>query len=296
MTSLDHVVHDDAPRLREIKYLFYMIRRSPLSIAGVIFLGVIIFLAIAATNIAPYPNDIQFGIHLDHRLEAPSSAHFFGTDDLGRDLFSRVLYGFRISLIIGVVVVLVASAIGIFLGALAGFGGPLLDEGIMRITDIFLAIPSLVLALVVAAILGPSLTNAMVAISLVWWPWYARLVRSQTLSLKEQDFVEAARLIGVKTHTILLRHIIPNCIGPIIVQCSLDIGYAILTAASLGFLGVGAQPPMAEWGLMVSYGRLFFPHWWWVATFPGLAIFLGVLGFNLLGDGLRDILDPRLRR
>jgi peptide/nickel transport system permease protein len=255
-----------------------------------------VFLAIASPYIAPYPGDFEYGEHLESRLQFPSLAHPFGTDEMGRDIFSRVLYGTRISLTIGLVVMTIAIPIGVLLGALAGYVGGVLDETIMRITDIFLSVPSLVLALAIAASFGPSLPNSMAAISLVWWPWYARLVRGQTLSLKEQDFVEAARSIGVSTNKILMRHIIPNCIAPIVVQGSLDFGYAILTAASLGFLGVGAQPPTAEWGLMVSYGRHFFPSWWWVTTFPGLAIFVCVLGFNLLGDGLRDVLDPRLRR
>lgn len=284
------------PQLRELRYTLHLIRRSPLTVLGLTILGIMVFFAIAAPYIAPYPEDIEFGSHLERRLEPPSLAHLFGTDDMGRDVFSRVLYGFRISIAIGLAVVSIAAPIGVLLGALAGFAGGVIDEAIMRITDVFLSVPSLVLALAIAAALGPSLTNAMFAISLCWWPWYARLVRAQTLSLKEQDFVEAARSIGVKTPRILVRHIVPNCIGPIIVQVSLDIGYAILTAASLGFLGVGAQPPTSEWGLMVSWGRKFLPTWWWVSTFPGLAIFIGVLAFNLVGDGLRDVLDPRLRR
>ncbi len=296
MTEPRSFIHIHESELRELRYTFYLVRKSPLTLVGLILLVFSLFFAITAPYVAPYPTDIEFGVHLERRLEAPSLTHPFGTDDLGRDILSRVLYGFRISLTVGLVVVAIAATIGVFLGAMAGYAGGVVDEAIMRITDIFLSVPSLVLALAIAASLGPSLTNAMIAISLVWWPWYARLVRGQTLSLRELDFVEAARSIGVSTYKILLRHIIPNCIAPIIVQGSLDVGYAILTAASLGFLGVGAQPPAAEWGLMVSYGRLFFPSWWWVATFPGLAIFIGVLGFNLLGDGLRDILDPRLRR
>lgn len=296
MRALRNFTHSHEPQLKELRYTFYLVRRSPLTVFGLVLLILFVILAIAAPNIAPYPSDIEFGTNLRARLEPPSFTHLFGTDDLGRDIFSRVVYGFRISLAVGLVVVAIAATIGVLLGALAGYTGGIVDEVIMRITDVFLSVPSLVLALAISASLGPSLTNAMIAISLVWWPWYARLVRGQTLSLREQEFVEAARSIGVGTYKILMRHIIPNCIAPIIVQGSLDIGYTILTAASLGFLGVGAQPPTAEWGLMVSSGRLFFPNWWWVATFPGFAIFLGVLVFNLLGDGLRDVLDPRLRR
>jgi peptide/nickel transport system permease protein len=195
-----------------------------------------------------------------------------------------------------VIVVLLASTLGVTLGAAAGFAGGLVDEVIMRITDAFLAIPSLVLALAISTALGASLTNALLAISLVWWPWYARLIRAQVMAIKEQEFVESARSLGMGPFLILTRHILPNALAPILVQASMDFGYVILTAASLGFLGLGAQPPTPEWGLMVSVGRKFFPRWWWVATFPGLAIFLAVLCFNLVGDGLREVLDPRLRK
>lgn len=285
-----------SPNGRNLKYVAHLTRRSPLTVLGLLILFITVLLAVISPYVAPYPEDITYASHLEVRLKPPSLVHLFGTDDLGRDIFSRVIYGTRISLIIGLIVISIALTIGSILGAIAGYVGGIVDEILMRITDIFLSVPSLVLALSIAASLGPSLVNAMIAISLVWWPWYARLVRGQTLTLKELDFVEAARSLGVSTHMILLRHILPNCLAPIVVQGSLDVGYAILTAASLGFLGVGAQPPTAEWGLMIGYGRQFFPTWWWVAVFPGIAIFFVVLGFNLLGDGLRDILDPRLRR
>jgi peptide/nickel transport system permease protein len=254
------------------------------------------FLAITAPYIVPYPEDVKGVAHLKQRLQPPSSQHFFGLDEMGRDIFSRVLYGCRISLQIGIMVIIIAATIGTLAGAMAGYYKGWVDFFIMRITDTFLAIPSLILALAIAAALGTGLVNLMLAISLAWWPWYARLVRAQALSLSEATFIEAAKAMGVSDRKIVLRHIIPNCIAPIAVQASLDLGYVILTAASLGFLGLGAQPPAAEWGLMVSIGRGFFPSWWWIATFPGLAIFIAVLGFNLLGDGIRDILDPKLRR
>jgi len=284
------------PQIEEIKYAFQLIRRSPLTLIGFVIILSMVFLAITAPYIVPYPEDVVGVAHLDQRLQPPSSQHFFGLDDMGRDIFSRVIYGCRISLQIGILVIVISASIGTLAGAMAGYFKSNVDFIIMRITDTFLAIPSLILALAIAAALGTGLVNLMLAISIAWWPWYARLVRAQALSLSEATFIEAAKAMGVSDRKIVLRHIIPNCIAPIAVQASLDLGYVILTAASLGFLGLGAQPPAAEWGLMVSIGRGFFPIWWWNATFPGLAIFIAVLGFNLLGDGIRDILDPKLRR
>jgi peptide/nickel transport system permease protein len=214
---------------------------------------------------------------------------------MGRDIFCRVIYGFRISLFIGVVVVSCGMILGSFLGLFAGYYKAA-GEIIMRITDVFLAFPSIVLALAITAALGRSLTNTVLAISLTWWPWYTRLVYSQVLSIKENLYVESARAIGASDLRIIFRHILPNCMAPVIVNASLDFGYAILLAAGLGFLGIGAQPPDPEWGLMVSQGSNYIMNNWWMAAFPGLAIAITILGWNLLGDGLRDILDPRLRR
>ncbi|MDQ7793989.1 MAG: ABC transporter permease [bacterium] len=270
--------------------------RNRLTLLG--FLGLLALIAIAITAPAwvPFPDHGGPARDVANRLQPPGPVHRFGTDDFGRDIFSRVCLGAVISLRTGVIVVLLASTLGVTLGAAAGFAGGLVDEVIMRITDAFLAIPSLVLALAISTALGASLTNALLAISLVWWPWYARLIRAQVMAIKEQEFVESARSLGMGPFLILTRHILPNALAPILVQASMDFGYVILTAASLGFLGLGAQPPTPEWGLMVSVGRKFFPRWWWVATFPGLAIFLAVLCFNLVGDGLREVLDPRLRK
>jgi peptide/nickel transport system permease protein len=207
-----------------------------------------------------------------------------------------VIVGARISLTAGLIVVLLAGGIGVTLGAIAGYFGGWVNELIMRITDIFFTVPPLILALAISAALGPSITNAMAAISLVWWPGYCRLTQGEVLALKEKNFVEAARCQGATRWRIIWSHILPNAISPIIVKASMDIGFAILYTAALGFIGVGAQPPTPEWGQMVSAGRRYLPTWWWYSTFPGLAIFITVLGFNLLGDGLRDVFDPKARR
>jgi peptide/nickel transport system permease protein len=219
-----------------------------------------------------------------------------GTDDLGRDIMSRVVFGTRLTLWIGFVVATLSMLIGVPVGAVAGFIGGKTDEILMRTADVFQSIPSLVLALAVAAALRPSITNAMIAISVAWWPWYARVTRGQVLIIRERTFVEVAKCIGVSRKRIIFSHVLPNCISVLLVQASLQVGNAILAAAALSFVGVGAQPPSPEWGLMLTVGRGFLPEVWWFVTFPGLAIFITVLGFNLLGDGLRDILDPRLRR
>jgi peptide/nickel transport system permease protein len=229
------------------------------------------------------------------RLLPPDASHWFGTDDGGRDIFSRVLFGARYSLLAAVVVLSVAVTVGTSIGLASGYFGGKVDEALMRLTDIFLAFPALLLAMGISAALGASLTNSMIAIALVWWPWYARLVRGQTLRLREEQFVEAARATGASSVRTLTRHVLPNCLTPIIVQVSLDVGYAILTTASLSFIGLGAQPPTPEWGSMVSSGKDYILDQWWIATFPGFAIFLAVVASNLLGDGLQEALSPSLR-
>jgi peptide/nickel transport system permease protein len=231
-----------------------------------------------------------------NRLAAPSALHWFGTDDGGRDILTRVIYGTRSSLLTALGILSLASVIGTSIGLAAGYFGGWVDETLMRITDMFLAFPALVLAMGLAAALGPSLFNAMLATAVVWWPWYARLVRGQALHLKNEAFVEAAHVAGASGLRIAVRHILRNCLTPIIVQMSLDIGYAILTLSSLSFIGLGAQPPTPEWGSMVSIGRDYFLDQWWIVTFPGLAIFVSVMAFNLLGDGLQESLSPGLRR
>jgi len=282
--------------LNELSFTLHMIRHSPLTILGIGIVSTLVMLAIFAPYIIPYAEDAYLAIHPERKLMPVSFKHLFGTDDMGRDLFSRSIYGTRISLQVGVVVILVAAIVGVVLGGVSGYFGGIIDEAIMRITDAFLSIPSLVLALAVAATLGPGLNNAMAAIAVTWWPWYARLVRGQVLQIKQELYVEAARAMGGGKLYTIFKHIMPNSLAPIIVNASMDVGYAILTAAALSFLGLGAQPPAPEWGLMISTGRKYMPTRWWYTTFPGLMIFISVLGFNLLGDGLRDLLDPRVRR
>ncbi|MBM4424302.1 MAG: ABC transporter permease [Chloroflexi bacterium] len=222
------------------------------------------------------------------KFAPPSAEHIFGADHLGRDLYARVLFGGRTSLAMGFLVVFVAVLIGTPLGAVAGYAGGWVDEIIMRVTDIALAFPPLLLAITIAAALGPSFTNAAIAIALTWWPWYTRIVRAQVVTLRERPFVESARIMGVNGFTIIVRHLLPNALSPVIVQATLDLGSAILTGAALSFLGLGVQPPTPDWGQLVSTGRVYFPDRWWYVTFPGLAIFAATLAFNLLGDSVQD--------
>jgi peptide/nickel transport system permease protein len=270
--------------------------RDKLAVAGVAWIVFMICVAIAAPWIAPYPDQGRGASDIPSRFQAPSAQHLFGTDNLGRDVLSRVIFGARIPLMISSIVALAVLIIGPLLGGLAGYYGGFLDEAIMRTTDIFLAFPALVLAMALVAVLGPNLRNLAIAIIVTWWPWYTRLVRGMAVSLRQRPYVEAAKTMGVRDPVIVLRHILPNAFGPVIVQISLDIGTVILEVAGLSFLGLGAQPPTPEWGLMVSEGVEYILEQWWLSLFPGLAIFLLVLAFNLVGDGLRDVLDPRMKR
>jgi ABC-type dipeptide/oligopeptide/nickel transport systems, permease components len=251
-----------------------------------------LLIALLAPLIAPYSPTAQ---KVTNRLKPPSAQHWFGTDELGRDVFSRVLHGARVSLPVALAVVAMTGTVGILLGSAAGYAGGLADEIIMRVADAVLAFPSLILAIAITAALGPGLLNAALAIALVLWPEYARLVRSQVIALREMEFVSAATALGASPWRNLFAHILPNALPLMLVKISLDMGNAILLAASLSFVGLGAVPPTPEWGAMVAAGRHKFFEWW-IATFPGLAIFTAVVGFNFLGDGLRDLLDPRLRR
>lgn len=287
----ENSVESGLSEITSIWVIILNIRRHPLAMVGAVIILILLIAAVFAPLIAPYD---PYHIMPENRLASPGLHNFFGTDDMGRDIFSRVVYGSRLSLMAALVVLSLASAIGILIGSIAGYFGGRIDDLLMRLTDMFLAFPALILAMCIASALGPSLINAMIAISAVWWPWYARLIRGQILSLKNQEFVEAARAFGASTARILWKYILPNCLAPLIVQVTLDIGYAILTTASLSFIGVGAVPPTPEWGSMISIGRNYVLVQWWYPTFPGLAIFMAVAGFNLLGDGLRDILDPRL--
>lgn len=295
-TWLDELRVRHAARIQGCRFALRRFLASPLTVTGAIVITLLFLVALLATVLAPYPGDAGTTTHLGERLKPPSRAHPMGTDDLGRDILSRIVYGTRITIQIGFVVTFLSVVIGVPIGAVAGFSGGKTDEVLMRTADAFQSIPPMILALAVAAALRPSITHAMIAISVAWWPWYSRVVRGQVLSLRERTFVEAARCIGVRRRRIIFSHILPNCMSVILVQASLQVGNAILTAAALSFVGVGAQPPLPEWGLMLSVGRGFLPEIWWFVTFPGIAIFITVLGFNLLGDGLRDILDPRLRR
>lgn len=284
-----------APRVKVALETLHLLSKNKLTLASLSVVVVLIIIAIIAPFIVPYPAQV-FGIeNPGNGLLPPSTQYLFGTDEQGRDIFSRVLYGTRISLQAALIAVAAALLIGVFLGAIAGTKGGFVDEIIMRITDIFLSFPPLLLAIAIAAFLGPSLSNAILAIALSWWPWYTRLVRGQAVSIREKQFVRAARAIGTPLVKIIFLHVIPNCIAPVIVQASMDIGGVILTVASLSFLGIGAQPPLPEWGLMVSTSRIYFLNAWWYSIFPGLAIFVTVLSFNLLGDGLREVLDPKTR-
>jgi peptide/nickel transport system permease protein len=265
---------------------------SPLTVIG---LALVLLFAISAL-LAPFlaPMDPADQILLE-RLKPPSPAHWLGMDQLGRDVLSRLLFGARISLTVGLVVVGSAGIVGTLVGLTSGYAGGIVDEVLMRLTDIFFAFPPLILAMSIAGALGPNLNNAMVAIAVVTWPVYARLVRGQVLALREREFVQAARSIGASTPRILLRHLLPNTLAPLLVQASFDMGGAILSAAGLSFIGFGARPPTPEWGVMISEGTKFFSTQPWLSFFPGFAILLTVTAFNLIGDGLRDALDPRLR-
>ncbi len=291
--GLGGIIDRHKPVLQELRHILYLIRRSPLSLLGITLFSVFLLLAILAPYIMPYS---PFKINLSGAFQQPNAEHLFGTDEMGRDILSRILWGCRISLQVGITVVLISLCIGTILGGIAGYVGGTVEEIIMRFTDLVLAFPSLVLAMALSAALGPGLNNAIFAISITWWPWYARLIRGQVLSIREAGFVEAARCVGASDFRILFRHIIPNSLGPIIVNASMDFGWAILMTSSLGFLGIGAQPPTPEWGAMINAGRLYFMDKPWIAAFPGLAILFVVFASNLIGDGLGEILNPRLRR
>jgi len=269
------------------------LRGNPLLVAGGAVAAAIIVIALLSPLLAPFPGDAGTATHPFAVLRPPSAQHWFGTDQVGRDVLSRVIYGARVSPLIALFVLLIACVIGIPLGVVAGYFGGWLDDVIMRVTDIFLAFPALLLALAFAAVLPASLTTVTIAIAATWWPWYTRLIRGQAASVAGRPYVESCRALGISRRRIILRHILPNSITPLIVQISLDVGGVILTASALSFLGLGAQDPTPDWGLMVSAGQAYFTTDWWLVSFPGLAILITAFGFNLLGDGMRDLLDPR---
>lgn len=264
-----------------------------LAMVGAVTLLLIVVAAVLAPWLAPYPADGGTATHSLNALQAPSGNHWFGTDRVGRDVLSRVIFGARTSLFIAVAVLAIAAVVGVSLGVVAGFAGGWVRDVIMRITDIFLAFPALLLSTVLALILGPSVVTAIIAIAATWWPWYARLSASMASTIRSRAYIDSARCLGVSRSRIVWRHVLPNSLTPVLVQLSLDAGGVILTAASLSYLGLGAQEPTAEWGLMVQQGQSLFSTDWWVAGFPGLAILITAFCFNVLGEGLRDALDPR---
>lgn len=268
---------------------------STLSVVGFGMVMAIVVGAIFAPAIAPYPEDATGATHFDQQSQPPSAEHLMGTDTIGRDIFSRVLFGSRISLLMGIVVLSIAIGVGVPLGLAAGYLGGRTNMIIMRVTDVFLAIPPTLLALAVVAATKPTLWHAMIAISFSWWPWYTRLVQGEVLSIKEEEFVEASQSVGAGWIRITFREVLPNVVSPLTVKATLDMGFVILVGAGLAFLGLGARPPTPSWGSMIAQGRANVSTFWWIATFPGLAISFTVMGFNLLGDGLRDVFDVEVQ-
>jgi peptide/nickel transport system permease protein len=297
MTTLTTWLRDPSPSSRlqaragQAWLGWLRMRRNPLAMVGLTIVAVLLLMAAFAPWIATHDPIAQ---DLSQRLLRPmTNGHLMGTDEFGRDIFSRVVYGARVTLYIVTLVAVTAPVFGLLVGTVSGYAGGWVDQVLMRITDIFLAFPKLILALALVAVLGPGIENAVLAIALTSWPPYARVARAETLTVRNSDYIAAVRLQGAGPSRIVWGHIMPMCLPSVIIRVTLDMAGVILTAAGLGFLGLGVQPPMPEWGLMISSGRKFLFEQWWVATMPGLAIFVVSLGFNLLGDGLRDVLDPR---
>ncbi len=277
--------------------VLWHVRGDWLAMASLTVIILIIVVAIFGPWIAPYPEQGVGLAIVEQKLQPPGWHFVLGTDSLGRDILSRIIFGARTALIGGIAIVAIGAAVGTLLGATAGYFGGWVDEAIMRVTDVFLAFPSLLLAMTVAVVLQPSLGNAIIAISLTWWPWYARLARGQAVSIRERKYVKAARGIGVSHATVIRRHVLPNILTPILVQAMMDIGAAILTVSALSFVGLGVPQPTADWGAMISEGRMYVQtgHWW-VPTFPGLALFITIMASNLLGDAVQAAANPRTRR
>jgi peptide/nickel transport system permease protein len=269
--------------------------RNPLAVLGLAIVAVLVLVSLFADLLAPF-SPVAGGDLRTERLLPPGAAHWLGTDDQARDILSRLIYGARITLVVVVLVSVIAMPVGLLVGTVAGYAGGWTDAVLMRVTDIFLAFPRLILALAFVAALGPGIENAVIAIALTAWPPYARIARAETLTIRKSDFIAAVRLQGASPGRIVFRHVVPLCVSSVIVRVTLDMAGIILTAAGLGFLGLGAQPPLPEWGAMIATGRNYIIDQWWVAAMPGVAIFVVSLGFNLLGDGLRDVLDPKAAR
>ncbi|MFC3088060.1 ABC transporter permease [Tabrizicola soli] len=297
MTALRAWLSDPNPasrrqaRLGQAWLAWQRIRRNRLAMAGLVIVGLLLLVAILAPLIAPHDPLAQ---NLSRRLLPPGTpGNLLGTDDFGRDIFSRIIHGARITLYIIALVAVTAPVLGLLIGTVAGYFGGWIDAALMRLTDIFLAFPRLILALALVAVLGPGIENAVLAIALTAWPPYARVARAETLTVRSSDYIAAIRLQGASAPRIIAGHVVPMCLPSVVIRVTLDMAGVILIAAGLGFLGLGVLPPTPEWGLMISSGRKYLFEQWWVATMPGLAIFIVSLGFNLLGDGLRDVLDPR---
>jgi peptide/nickel transport system permease protein len=278
-----------------LAYVLRRLARDRSALLGLILVLLVVLAAILAPVISTHPEAV-WDMNPANRLKPPGGEWLLGTDRMGADIYSRVIYGARITLLIAFVAVGVSLLIGVPIGLWAGWNELWIGEALMRVSDVFLAVPQIVLAIAIAQTLGPSIENVILALSVTYWPWFARLVYAEVRTLKNETFIEAAIALGVPQWRIVLQHVLPNVASPIIVRTSIGMGFTILTAASLGFLGLGAPPPAPEWGRMISESREFLPEAWWYALAPGLAIFAVVMGFNLLGDGLRDVLDPRLRR
>ncbi len=276
-------------------FVLTRLARDRSALIGLVLIALLVACAVLAPVLSTHPDDV-FELHPSERLRAPSGAHWLGTDRMGSDMYSRLLFGARITIVIGLIAVGASLAIGVPIGLVAGYYHGWLSDTLMRVSDIFLAVPQVVLAIAIAQTLGPSLPNVILALSVTYWPWFARVVYAETRALQKEIFVESTAALGASPWRVTVLHVLPNIASPIIVRASIGMGFTILTAAALGFLGLGPPPPTPEWGRTIAESREFLPDAWWYAMVPGLAIFLTVMGFNLLGDGLRDVLDPRLRR
>ena len=283
---------EHASQLHDLRRGLFRFSRNRLSVFGLFIVIGMLIIAITGEGWVPFPGDATGDVHMDNRLRSPGGDHFFGTDDAGRDIFTRVVVATRTSFEVGIIILVVAISLGVTLGALAGYYGGTTNAIIMRFTDVMLTFPGIFLPMALAAALGRGMVPAMLALSITWWPGYCRLVEAQILKVREEDFVVGAQAIGASRPRVIFRHILPNTLTAIIVKASMDFGFAVLALASLGFIGIGIQPPEPDWGSMIALGRRFMPNAWWISTFPGLFMFVMVLGFNLLGDGLRDLLDP----
>lgn len=300
MTPSDAASHPPKKRARlspQPGTVAWHVSKDPLALLSLFVLLVFVAVAVVAPWVAPFPDQGLGVTHIEQKLQPPGWPFMLGTDSLGRDILSRIIFGARTALVAGVAIVAIGAVAGTLLGAAAGYFGGWIDEAIMRVTDVFLAFPSLLLAMTVAVVLQPSLGNTIIAISLTWWPWYARIARGQAVSIRERKYVKAARGIGVSHAKIIWRHILPNILTPISVQAMMDLGAAILTVSALSFVGLGVPQPTADWGAMISEGRMYVQTGqWWVPTYPGLALFITIMAANLLGDAVQAAANPRTRK